>query len=94
MKSFAKIAFVGFSGVVLFKLFASIFLPLIGLLVGLFVLAIKVAVFAAIIYFLYSLFFKRDEDEDEELSADGEIVVEAAEGDGPEVQEAEVEEDE
>jgi len=60
MKSFAKVAFVGLSGVVLFKLFTTILLPLLGLFLGLLALTVKVALVAAVVYFVYSLLKKRN----------------------------------
>ena len=80
MRSFAKVAVVGVSSVVLLKLFATVFLPALGMLLGLLMLTVKVAVIAAVAFFIYSLLrprSPRDEDgervrDDEEL----EIVVE------------------
>jgi Ca2+/Na+ antiporter len=71
MRSFAKVAIVGFTGVVLFKLFASIIFPLLILMAGLVALAVKLALLAAVAYFLYSLLRKP-----RRVSQDGEIVVE------------------
>ena len=73
MKSFVKLAVVGVSGVVLFKLFATILFPLLGMMLGILMLTLKIAVIAAVGFFIYSLFFKKN-DEDER-----EIVVEAEE---------------
>ena len=73
MKSFVRFAVVGVSGVVLFKLFATILGPLLVLMLGLFMLTLKVALIAAVGFFIYSLFFKKDEQDELE------IVVEAEE---------------
>jgi hypothetical protein len=73
MKSFVRLAVVGVSGVVLFKLFATILGPLLVLMLGLFMLTLKVALIAAVGFFIYSLFFKKDEQDELE------IVVEAEE---------------
>lgn len=65
MKSFAKFAIVGVTSVVLFKLFATILLPLFALMVGLLGLALKLALIAVVGYFIYSLFCKSRRDRDE-----------------------------
>ena len=72
MKSFAKLAVAGISGVVLFKLFATILFPLLGLMLGLIALTVKLALIAAVVFFIYSIFKKRDATG----KSDGEIVVE------------------
>jgi hypothetical protein len=59
MKSFAKFAVVGVSSVILFKLFASIFIPLFGLVIGLLATTVKLALWAAIAFFLYELLRKK-----------------------------------
>lgn len=58
MKSFAKFAVLGVSSIVLFKLLASILLPILGLGLGLLVLTVKLAMIAAVVLFLYSIFRK------------------------------------
>jgi len=73
MKSFAKFAAFGMGGLVVFKLATALLFPIMALMMGLLGLALKIAVIAAIGYFLYGLFKKSDEDEP---NADGEIVVE------------------
>ena len=60
MKSFAKLAVVGVSSVVLFKLFASVFLPMMGMLFGLLAMTVKLALIAAVVFFIYSLFRKKE----------------------------------
>lgn len=55
MKSFAKFAALGVTSVVLFKLLATIVLPMLGLLFGLLGLTVKLALLAAILFFLYSI---------------------------------------
>jgi hypothetical protein len=62
MKSFAKLAVVGVSSVVLFKLFASVFLPMMGMLFGLLAMTVKLALIAAVVFFIYSLFRKREQE--------------------------------
>jgi hypothetical protein len=70
MKSFAKLAVAGVSGVILFKLFATLIIPLLGMLFGILALTVKLAVIAAVVFFVYSLVRKPEQDK-----ADGEIVV-------------------
>jgi hypothetical protein len=60
MKTLTRFAVVGVSGLVLLKLFASVFLPMFGLFLGLIALTVKVAVWAAIGFFLYTLWKQRD----------------------------------
>jgi hypothetical protein len=78
MKSFVKIAVAGISGVVLFKLFATILFPVLGMMLGLIALTVKLALIAAVVFFIYSMLKKRDEKD----GAEGEIVVEDEESEG------------
>ena len=50
--------------VLLLKLFATIFMPILGVLFGLVATGVKLVLLAAIVYFLYSLFFKRRKEEE------------------------------
>ena len=59
MKSFAKLTVAGLSGVVLFKLFTGILIPLLTLFLGLIALTVKVALIAAVVFFLYTVFCKK-----------------------------------
>ena len=59
MRTFAAITAGGVLGIFALKLLATIFLPIVGLVVGLFMMGVKIALFAAAAYFLYSFFFKR-----------------------------------
>ena len=61
MQSFTKLAFAGISGVILFKLFATVLLPLFGLFFGLLAMTVKFAMIAAVIFFVYSMVKKRNE---------------------------------
>ena len=74
MKSFAKLAALGVCGAILFKLFATILFPLLGLMLGLLMLTVKLAVIAAVVFFIWSLVKKPKRDDDLE------IVVENNEG--------------
>ncbi|MDX1647482.1 MAG: hypothetical protein R3304_10090 [Longimicrobiales bacterium] len=62
MKSFAKFAVLGISGIVLFKLLATIILPMFGVLLGLLGLTVKLAILAAVLFFLYSILRKPREE--------------------------------
>ncbi len=61
MRSLAPVALVAISGVVLWKLFATLFLPLLGVVVGLVATVAKLALIVAVIFFLYSMIKKRRE---------------------------------
>lgn len=64
MKQVVKYAALGATGIVLFKLLAAILLPTLAMLFGLLGLTVKLALFAAVLFFLYSIFRKpRDERE-------------------------------
>lgn len=77
MKSFVKLAAVGISGVLLFKLFATILFPLLGMMLGLLALTVKLALIAAVLFFLYSILRKpRPTDTENEIvvEEDGETA--------------------
>ena len=61
MRAFGTAAVAAISGVVLWQLFATILLPVLGMIVGLIVTTAKVALLAAVIFFVYSQFKKRRE---------------------------------
>lgn len=58
MKQVVKYAALGVSGVVLFKLVAAVFFPALAMIFGLLGLTVKLALFAAVLFFLYSIFRK------------------------------------
>ncbi len=87
MKSFVRLTAVGLSGLVAFKVFTALLLPLVGMFIGLIMLTVKLALAAAVIYFVYSMFRPR---EDEKRPED-EIVVEV---EVEEVEEVEIVDDE
>lgn len=68
MKSLVKYAALGVTSVVLFKLLATIFLPVLGMLFGLLALSVKLALFAAVLFFLYSIFRKPRREVEVEVS--------------------------
>ncbi len=59
MRYLAPVTVAALSGVVLWKLFAMIVLPLLGVVLGLIASAAKLAMIAAVIFFLYSMIRKR-----------------------------------
>jgi hypothetical protein len=63
MRTFATIAVAGVAGVVLFKLLTALVFPLLGLFVGLLAMTVKLALIAAVIFFVYSMIKKRKEAE-------------------------------
>lgn len=63
MRTFAAIAVAGVAGVVLFKLVTALVFPLLGLFVGLLAMTVKLALIAAVIFFIYSMIKKRKEAE-------------------------------
>jgi len=62
MRTFAPVAFAALSGVVLWKLFATLLLPVLGILFGLLATALKFALIAGVAYFIYSMVRKRREE--------------------------------
>jgi hypothetical protein len=59
MKTFAALTVAGITGIVLLKLFATILLPLLGMLFGLLAMTVKLALIAGVIFFVYSMIKKR-----------------------------------
>jgi hypothetical protein len=62
MRFLAPVAIATLSGIVLWKLFATILLPLLGLVFGLMMTVLKVVLIAAVIYFIVSMMRKRREE--------------------------------
>lgn len=58
MKAFATFTVAGVASLVLLKLLATVLLPALGLLFGLVALTMKLALVAAIGYFVYSMIRK------------------------------------
>ena len=85
MKAFAKLALVGFSGVVALKLFTTILLPLLGMLIGLLGLTVKLALIAAVVFFIYEMLRKRRENDEPEVEVgtiDVEVEIEDVQPEG------------
>lgn len=61
MRAFGTVAFAAVSGVILWQLFTTILIPLLGVVLGLLAMAAKLAVVAAVVFFVYSLLKKRRE---------------------------------
>jgi cytochrome b subunit of formate dehydrogenase len=61
MRSFGPVALVAISGVVLWKLFATLLFPLLGVVIGLVATTAKFALIVAVIFFLYSMIRRRRE---------------------------------
>jgi hypothetical protein len=59
MRTFAPLAFAAVSGVVLWKLFATLMLPFLGILLGLIGSVMKFALIAGVAFFIYSMIKKR-----------------------------------
>jgi uncharacterized protein involved in cysteine biosynthesis len=59
MKSFAALTVAGVAGLVLLKILAAVLLPVLGIVVGMVALTMKVALMAAIGFFVYSMVRKR-----------------------------------
>ena len=62
MRAFGTAAVAAISGVVLWQLFTTILLPLLGIAMGLLAMAAKLALIAAVGFFIYSLIKKRQEE--------------------------------
>jgi hypothetical protein len=59
MRGFAALTVTGVAGVVLFKLLATIMVPIFGIMIGLFFTTLKFALIAGVIFFVYSMIKKR-----------------------------------
>lgn len=55
MKTFAALTVAGVAGLVVLKLLAALLLPILGLLFGLVALTMKLALIAALGFFVYSM---------------------------------------
>jgi hypothetical protein len=62
MRAFGTVGVAAISGVILWQLFTTILLPLLGVVVGLLAMAAKFALIAAVGFFIYSLMKKRREE--------------------------------
>ena len=62
MRFLAPVTFAAISGVVLWKLFATLILPFLALMFGLMMSVVKAALIIAVIYFVFSMIRKRREE--------------------------------
>ena len=62
MRAMVTLTVGGVAGFFLLKLFTSLLLPVLGLFFGLLALTVKLALWAALIFFLYSFLRKREEE--------------------------------
>jgi hypothetical protein len=62
MRFLAPVAVATLSGIVLWKLFATILLPLLGVVFGLMMSVFKLVLIVAVIYFIVSMIRKRREE--------------------------------
>jgi len=80
MKSFARVAVAGVASIALFKLFTAAVIPLLGMTLSLVMLAVKLALIGAVLYFVYSLLRPRPDQGrasgDVDIEEEIEIVVE------------------
>lgn len=58
MKTFAALTVAGVAGLVVLKLLAALLLPMLGLFLGLVALTMKLALIAALGFFVYSMIKK------------------------------------
>ena len=61
MRTFAAVTVAGVAGILLFKLLAALVFPILGLFLGLLVMTVKLALVAAVVFFIYSMIKKRKE---------------------------------
>jgi len=61
MRTFAALTVSGVVGILLFKLLAALVFPILGLFVGLLVMTVKLALLAAVVFFIYSMIKRRKE---------------------------------
>lgn len=62
MKTFAMLTMGGVAGVVLLKLLSTLLIPVLGLFFGLLVMTVKLALIAAVVFFVLSLLRRRKEE--------------------------------
>jgi hypothetical protein len=55
MRTFGALFLGGVTGIVILKLLATLLFPLLGFMIGLFGMAVKIILFGAIAYFVYTL---------------------------------------
>lgn len=63
MRTFAAFTVAGVAGIAMFKLLTVLIIPILGLFIGLMAMTVKLAVIAAVVFFLVSLFRKKRHEE-------------------------------
>lgn len=63
MRTFAALTVTGVAGVVLLKLLVAVMFPIFGMIIGLFAMAVKFALIAGVIFFVYSMIKKRQDEQ-------------------------------
>ena len=61
MRTFAALTVTGAVGIVLLRLLATVIVPIFGMVLGLLAMTVKLALVAAVVFFVYSMFKKRKE---------------------------------
>jgi hypothetical protein len=64
MKAFAGMFVGGTIALILFKLLATLLLPLLGAMIGFFFTVMKLLLLAAVAYFVYSMIFKKKREQE------------------------------
>jgi hypothetical protein len=77
MRTFAALTVAGVGGMVLLKLLATVVFPLLGVLVGLLFMTVKLALMAAVIYFVYTIIRKKMDEHGEDQEVELEVEQEA-----------------
>lgn len=75
MKSLGKVALVGVSGLVLFRVGTALVFPMLGLIAALVAIAVKIAVIVAIGYFVME-WLKKDKHDDVEVHEVEDVEIE------------------
>ncbi|MEJ2206470.1 MAG: hypothetical protein P8170_20450 [Gemmatimonadota bacterium] len=61
MRTFAALTVTGAVGIVLLRLLATVIVPIFGMVLGLLAMTVKLALVAAVVFFVYTMFKKRKE---------------------------------
>jgi len=63
MRTFAMLTVGGVAGVVLLKLLSALIIPVLGLFLGLLAMTVKLALIAAVVFFVISVLRKRRDEQ-------------------------------
>jgi hypothetical protein len=61
MRSFGQLFLAGVAGVMGIKILGALFIPLLAMMMGLLGVALKLAIFGAVVWFIFSLLKRRRE---------------------------------